>query len=46
MRAEHVYKMTTLVTVMISVFAIIAFMMVVGISDTSAQERLEIQSSL
>lgn len=44
--AARIYKMTTLVTVLVSVFAIVAFITAVGISDTSAQERVEIESSL
>ena len=46
MRTEHIYKMTTMVTALISVFAIVAFMTAIGISDTSAKERIEIESSL
>ena len=46
MRAEKIYKMTTFITVAIAAFAIVAFVTAIGISDTSAQERAEIEALL
>ena len=46
MRTGHVYKMTTIVTLTIAAFAIVAFVTAVGILDTSAQERIEIEANL
>ena len=46
MRTQEIYKLSTFVTIGIASLAIIAFMTVLGVSDTTAYDRTEVEAEL